>query len=110
MTFYSFLNESFQGKFVIRLCRTISCDMAGKERVARQLENDLGIDFGETTADGKFTLQWATAWACATRAPRCWSTTRSSPASRRTGPRHPGRLPPQLRATRAKPNHRESHV
>jgi len=59
VTFYSFLGEAQQGKFVIRLCRTISCDMAGKDRVARQLENDLGIHFGETTTDGKFTLEWA---------------------------------------------------
>jgi NADH:ubiquinone oxidoreductase subunit E len=59
ISFYSFLDFEPKGKFVIRLCRTISCDMQGKERVARQLENDLGITFGETTADGKFTLEWA---------------------------------------------------
>ncbi|HUX07927.1 MAG TPA: NADH-quinone oxidoreductase subunit NuoE [Acidobacteriota bacterium] len=59
ISFYSFLDFAPKGKFVIRLCRTISCDMQGKERVARQLENDLGINFGETTPDGKFTLEWA---------------------------------------------------
>jgi NADH-quinone oxidoreductase E subunit len=59
VTFYSFLNEKFHGRFVIRLCRTISCDLEGKDRVARQLENDLGISFGQTTPDGKFTLEWA---------------------------------------------------
>jgi len=59
VTFYSFLTQHPQGKFVIRLCRTISCEMAGKSRVAKQLENDLGIKFGETTPDGKFTLEWA---------------------------------------------------
>ena len=59
VTFYSFLNEGYHGRFVIRLCRTISCDMAGKDRVARQLENDLGITFGQTTRDGKFSLEWA---------------------------------------------------
>ncbi len=59
VSFYSFLDERPQGQFIIRLCRTITCDMAGKSAVARQLENDLGIRFGETTADGKFTLQWA---------------------------------------------------
>lgn len=58
-SFYAFLGDRPQGKFVIRLCRTISCDMEGKERVARQLETDLGITFGETTRDGKFTLEWA---------------------------------------------------
>lgn len=58
-SFYAFLGTSAQGKFVIRLCRTISCDMQGKDRVKRQLENDLGISFGETTKDGKFSLEWA---------------------------------------------------
>jgi [NiFe] hydrogenase diaphorase moiety large subunit len=58
VSFYSFLDDKAKGKFIIRLCRTISCDMAQKCRVARQLENDLGISFGETTRDGKFTLEW----------------------------------------------------
>ena len=59
VSFYAFLGSQAQGKFIIRLCRTISCDMTGKDRVARQLENDLGIRFGETTRDGRFTLEWA---------------------------------------------------
>jgi [NiFe] hydrogenase diaphorase moiety large subunit len=59
VSFYSFLGEQPQGQFVIRLCRTITCDMAGKSQIARQLENDLEIGFGETTADGKFSLHWA---------------------------------------------------
>jgi NADH:ubiquinone oxidoreductase subunit E len=59
VSFYSFLDERPQGQFVIRLCRTITCEMAGKDHVARQLENDLGIRFGETTPDGKFSLGWA---------------------------------------------------
>ena len=59
VSFYHFLHERPQGQFVIRLCRTISCAMAGKRQVARQLENDLGVKFGETTPDGKFTLEWA---------------------------------------------------
>jgi NADH:ubiquinone oxidoreductase subunit E len=59
VSFYSFLDEKPLGQFVIRLFRTISCDMAGHEHVARQLENDLGIRFGESTPDGKFSLRWA---------------------------------------------------
>jgi len=59
VSFYSFLDAKPNGRFVIRLCRTISCDMSGSERVARQLENDLGIEFGQTTADAMFTLEWA---------------------------------------------------
>ena len=59
ISFYSFLDDKPKGKYIIRLCRTISCDLQGKERVARQLETDLGIHFGETTPDGKFSLEWA---------------------------------------------------
>lgn len=59
VSFYKFLNTGNRGRFVIRLCRTLSCDMAGKARVANQLENDLGIRFGETTSDGRFSLEWA---------------------------------------------------
>lgn len=58
VSFYSFLHNRPHGRFVIRLCQTISCEMAGKDRVARQLENDLGIKFGQTTSDGMFTLEW----------------------------------------------------
>jgi [NiFe] hydrogenase diaphorase moiety large subunit len=59
VSFYGFLDTEAKGKFVIRLCQTVSCDMANKDAVARQLENDLGIEFGETTPDGYFTLEWA---------------------------------------------------
>jgi len=59
VSFYAFLGSQAQGKFIICLCRTISCDMQGKDRVKRQLENDLGISFGQTTPDGKFSLEWA---------------------------------------------------
>jgi [NiFe] hydrogenase diaphorase moiety large subunit len=58
-TFYSFLHPEPQGQFVFRLCRTYSCDLAGKEEVARQLEKELGIAFGETSTDQAFTLDWA---------------------------------------------------
>lgn len=69
VSFYSFLETKARGRFVIRLCRTISCDMTGKERVARQLENDLGIRFGETTRDGNFSLEWANCLGMCDRGP-----------------------------------------
>jgi NADH:ubiquinone oxidoreductase subunit E len=58
-TFYSFLNPATEGRFIFRLCRTYSCELAGKVEIARQLSRDLGIDFGETSADGAFSLEWA---------------------------------------------------
>ena len=59
VSFYSFLDERPKGRFVVRLCRTMSCSLAGRDRVAQQLRNDLGIQFGETTPNGTFTLEWA---------------------------------------------------
>ena len=58
-TFYAFLTPETEGRFVFRLCGTLSCELQGKEQIARQLQTDLGLDFGQTSADGNFTLQWA---------------------------------------------------
>jgi len=69
VSFYSFLSRDPQGKFVIRLCQSITCEMAGKAEVARQLENDLGIRFGETTADGMFMLEYANCLGMCDQAP-----------------------------------------
>jgi len=58
-TFYSFFDKDKKiGNYTIRLCKTISCHMKGKEMVADQLMNELGIEFGETTPDGKFSLEY----------------------------------------------------
>jgi len=69
VSFYSFLSIEPKGKFIIRLCRTISCDMAGKEAVAKQLENELEIKFGETTRDGLFTLEYTNCLGMCDRGP-----------------------------------------
>jgi [NiFe] hydrogenase diaphorase moiety large subunit len=58
VSFYAFLRKNPAGKFTIRLCQTLSCDMNGKDRVARQLESELNIRFGETTPDKRFTLEY----------------------------------------------------
>ena len=58
-SFYAFLHGAPQGAHVIRLCRTVSCDFAGKDAVADTLRAELGIDFDQTTEDGVFTLEWA---------------------------------------------------
>ena len=59
VSFYSFLHVKPRGNFIVRVCRTISCDMQNKTAVARQLESDLGITFGQTTPDNMFSLEWA---------------------------------------------------
>ncbi|MCK5028719.1 MAG: NADH-quinone oxidoreductase subunit NuoE [Bacteroidales bacterium] len=55
-TFYSFLDTEPRGKYVIRICRTITCDMKGKKQIIKTLEDLLKIKVGETTKDNQFTL------------------------------------------------------
>ncbi|MDP4282140.1 MAG: NADH-quinone oxidoreductase subunit NuoE [Bacteroidota bacterium] len=55
-TFYSFLDTVPRGKYVIRVCKTITCDMHGKKLIVQTIENMLKIKVGETTQDKKFTL------------------------------------------------------
>lgn len=55
-TFYSFLDTQPRGKFVIRVCRTISCAMKGKNLIVQELEDLLKIKVGETTSNRKFSL------------------------------------------------------
>jgi NADH-quinone oxidoreductase subunit E len=55
-TFYSFLDTVPRGKFIIRVCKTITCDIHGKKLIIQALENMLKVKVGETTQDKKFTL------------------------------------------------------
>jgi NADH:ubiquinone oxidoreductase subunit E len=55
-TFYSFLDTEVRGKYVIRVCKTITCSMKGKNQILLALEDSLKIRVGETTPDKKFTL------------------------------------------------------
>ncbi|NCC73161.1 MAG: NADH-quinone oxidoreductase subunit NuoE [Sphingobacteriia bacterium] len=55
-SFYTFLDTQPRGKNVIRVCKTISCHMKGKDEILKTLEDLLKIKVGETTTDKKFTL------------------------------------------------------
>ncbi len=58
VTFYAFYSKNPKGKVIVRLCNDIIDEMAGSERVADVLRKELGIDFGETTPDGRIALEW----------------------------------------------------
>lgn len=55
-TFYSFLDTQPRGKYIIRICKTISCSMKGKNQILLALEDSLKIKMGDTTNDKLFTL------------------------------------------------------
>ena len=56
-TFYSMFNLEKVGKYVIEVCRTGPCSLAGGEAILDHLVTSLRIKPGETTADGLFTLK-----------------------------------------------------
>jgi NADH-quinone oxidoreductase subunit E len=55
-TFYSFLDTDTRGKYVIRVCKTITCSLKGKNQILLSLEDGLKVKVGDTTPDKKFTL------------------------------------------------------
>jgi len=56
ISFYSFLHSEPQGKNIVRLCKTIVCELAGKTEVEKAVMLELKINVGETTKDNKVTL------------------------------------------------------
>jgi NADH-quinone oxidoreductase subunit E len=55
-TFYNLIFRKPVGRHVILLCDSISCWVMGYENILQHLTGSLGIRFGETTADGRYTL------------------------------------------------------
>jgi NADH-quinone oxidoreductase E subunit len=56
VSFYTMLNTKPIGRHHIQVCRTLSCALRGAEQLTGFLKKTLGIEVGETTADGRFTL------------------------------------------------------
>jgi NADH-quinone oxidoreductase subunit E len=55
-SFYTFLDTNERGKYVIRVCKTITCSMKGKAEIVQTIEDMLKIKVGETTSDKLFSL------------------------------------------------------
>jgi len=55
-TFYHFFHLTPRGQFAINVCMGTACYVKGADKVADKLREELGIDFGQTTSDGLFSL------------------------------------------------------
>ena len=55
-TYYVMFFRAPVGQYVVQVCRTLSCALAGAERVVETLSEKIGIKVGETDASGMFTL------------------------------------------------------
>jgi formate dehydrogenase subunit gamma len=56
VTFYHDYRREPAGRHVLKLCRAEACQAAGGHAVAERVRERLGVDFGETSADGRVTL------------------------------------------------------
>jgi NADH-quinone oxidoreductase E subunit len=56
VSFYTMFNTKPIGRHHIQVCRTLSCALRGAEMVTSTIKGKLGIDPGQTTPDGRFTL------------------------------------------------------
>ena len=56
VSFYTMFYRKPVGRFVLQVCRTLSCALDGAERVVEALSEKIGIKVGETDASGMFTL------------------------------------------------------
>lgn len=56
VTFYTMFHQRPVGRHLLQVCRNLSCCLKGGHRLQKQIEERLGIQEGETTQDGRFTL------------------------------------------------------
>ena len=71
-TFYTMFNLSPVGKYNIQVCTSLSCWLRGSDQVLDACKHKLGIDAGETTPDGMFTLSEVECLAACVNAPVAW--------------------------------------
>lgn len=68
-TFYTMYNQKPQGAKVIKVCNSISCYLRNSDPLVEHLSQRLGIKPGETSADGRYTLQTVECLAACDAAP-----------------------------------------
>lgn len=56
-SFYSLFRLNKKGKYVLQVCHTLSCYLRGSDDLIQRAKEILGIEEGETTPDGLFTLE-----------------------------------------------------
>jgi NADH-quinone oxidoreductase subunit E len=68
-TFYSMYNLKETGRYKLTICTNLPCGLQGALHAADHLRERLGIDFNETTADGRFTLKEGECFGACAMAP-----------------------------------------
>ena len=69
LLFYTLFNRLPVGKYHVQLCRTISCTLCGHRDILKHVQEKFGIEAGQTTPDGKYTLNVVECLAACETAP-----------------------------------------
>ena len=70
-TFYNMYDTQPVGRHKITVCTNLPCALMGANEIAEHLKKKLGIGFGETTADGRYTLKEGECMGACGDAPLC---------------------------------------
>lgn len=69
ISFYNFFTMFPKGKYTIQLCMGTACYVRGNPRNLDKLRKDFGLESGETTLDGRFSLDIIRCFGCCALAP-----------------------------------------
>ena len=72
VSFYTMFYDRPVGRNVVKICRNLSCQMRGADRIMARAKEILGLEFGETSADGRVTLEHEECLASCGTAPMLW--------------------------------------
>ena len=70
-TFYNMYERAPVGRNKVTLCTNLPCQLQGADKIADHLKAKLGIGFGETTADGRYTLKEGECMGACGHGPLC---------------------------------------
>jgi len=69
ITFYGQFRLQPRGKYLVRACAGTACHVSGSKLIVEAIEDELGIEVGDTTEDGLFTLNTVACIGCCSLAP-----------------------------------------
>ncbi len=69
VTFYPMFRRKRVGKFHVKVCRALSCELAGGHKLADALKHKFGIGMDQVTGDGRYSLGWVECLAACDKGP-----------------------------------------
>jgi len=75
-TFYTMFSVQPRGRHLVRICRNLACSVRGSDALIARAKQILGIELGQTTKDGRITLETDECLAACGTGPTLWAKSR----------------------------------